>query len=220
MKKQNLFERYHTKTKRDYLGRMENNKVSCMTIASKFDSEYWDGDRQYGYGGYSYDGRWVTLAEELIELYKLNSKSKVLDLGCGKAHLLYEIKKIINCEVIGLDISDYAIKNAPEEIQKNLKVHDMNKSEKLPFKDREFDLVLSLMTLHNFELPELKKNIVEIERVSKNAYLTVESYRSSQELFNLQCWALTCQSFFSPREWEYLLRECCYSGEYEFLFFE
>ena len=27
----------------------------------------------------------------------------------------------------------------------------------------------------------------------------VESYRNEKELFNLQCWALTCESFFPKR---------------------
>ena len=29
----------------------------------------------------------------------------------------------------------------------------------------------------------------------------VESYRNDKELFNLQCWALTCETFLRPEEW-------------------
>ena len=35
----------------------------------------------------------------------------------------------------------------------------------------------------------------------------VESYRSEKELFNLQCWALTCDSFFTPSEWKYIFKK-------------
>ena len=33
-----------------------------------------------------------TYSKKLIKNYKLNNKSKILDVGCGKGYLLYEIK--------------------------------------------------------------------------------------------------------------------------------
>ena len=47
----------------------------------------------------------------------------------------------------------------------------------------------------------------------------VVSYRNNQELFYLQCWALTCESFFSKNEWHWLFREYNYKGYYEFIYF-
>ena len=67
---------------------------------------------------------------------------------------------------------------------------------------------------------KLKSALKEIERVGKNKYIAVESYRNENELFNLQCWALTCESFFSPEEWIWLFNEFDYTGDYEFIFFE
>ena len=60
----------------------------------------------------------------------------------------------------------------------------------------------------------------EIERVGKQKYIVVESYRNVAELFNLQCWALTCEAFYKPREWTWLFREFGYTGDYEFIYFE
>lgn len=197
---------------------MMSSKVECMNVASSFSGEYWDGERKYGYGGYHYDGRWEKIAKAIVHLYGLTSSSKVLELGCGKGYLLYEIKKLINCEIIGMDISDYAIDNSHPEVKSYLTQHDIAK--KLPFEDSHFDLVLSLMTLHNLNLIDLEYSLGEINRVGKSAYITVESYRSNQELFNLQCWALTCKSFFSPDEWEHLFARCNYTKNFEFLFFE
>jgi len=37
---------------------MVDNKNECMIEAKKYDKNFWDGDRRYGYGGYKYDGRW------------------------------------------------------------------------------------------------------------------------------------------------------------------
>jgi hypothetical protein len=53
-------------------------------------------------------------------------------------------------------------------------------------------------------LYELEIAIKEISRVGQNSYIMVESYRNDNELFNLQCWALTCQSFLSEKEWVWL----------------
>ena len=80
----------HKKTKRNYLKRMVNKKVKSMVISKKYSFDYWDGSRSYGYGGYEYDGRWKNVAKKIIKKYKLNKNSKILDLGCGKGHLVYE----------------------------------------------------------------------------------------------------------------------------------
>ena len=90
----NYITQLHKSTKRLYIERMQDNKVECMIEAKKYDFNYWDGDRRYGYGGYKFiDGRWKPVAEIFIKNYNLTNKSKILDVGCGKGFLLYEIKK-------------------------------------------------------------------------------------------------------------------------------
>ena len=107
-----FFTPFHKKTKRDYLGRMIDNKIHCMEKARKFEKDYWDGPRRYGYGGYKYiQGLATPIAKKLIKKYKLNNKSKILDVGCGKGYLLYEIKKLLpKIKVKGFDISRYGLK--------------------------------------------------------------------------------------------------------------
>ena len=90
--KRNFITSLHKSTARNYLGRMINQKVKCMSIAKKYSYDYWDGNRKYGYGGYSYiPGRWKNVARKLIKDYNLKKGSKILDLGCGKSFLLYEM---------------------------------------------------------------------------------------------------------------------------------
>jgi len=215
----NIVTPLHRKTRRDYLARMVDDKVSCMEVAKRYGRDFWDGDRRYGYGGYEYDGRWEAVARQLIEYYGLSSGAKILDVGCGKGFLLYEFWKLLpEAELRGFDISSYAIANAKEEIRDRLFIHHAQSP--FPFEDSEFDLIVSLTTLHNLEIFDLKVALQEIERVGKNKYIVVESYRNSQELFNLQCWALTCESFYSVRGWEWIFEEFGYQGDYEFIFFE
>lgn len=210
----------HKKTKRDYLGRMNDDKIRCMKIAKKYGRDYWDGDRRYGYGGYKYDGRWETVARKLIKKYKLTNKSNVLDVGCGKSFLLYEIKKLLpGISIAGFDISGYGLKHAKKEIRKFLFIHRAEDTP-YPFKNKEFDLVISLNALHNLPLSKLSRALPEIERVGKKKYLSVESFRNESELFNLQCWALTCEAFFSKEDWIFLFKKFGYTGDYEFIYFE
>ena len=214
-----FLQKNHNNTKRNYLQRMQNNKVFCMGIAKKYENQYWDGNRKFGYGGYRYiPGRLTKITKLLITRFKLTNKSKILDIGCGKGFLLYEIKKILpGATVVGLDISKHGIKNCHPSLKNNLKIFDAKK--KLPFKNGQFDLALSFGLYHNFSIFELEKSLKEFSRVSKKNYLMVESYQNDKQLFNLQCWALTCESFFSPKEWEWIFKKFKYKGDYEFIYF-
>ena len=216
----NIVTKLHTATKRDYVQRMLNEKIKCMKIAKKYGKDFWDGKRKYGYGGYKYiPGRWKPVAEKLIKTYKLDSKSKILDVGCGKGFLLHEMKLLEpGIEINGFDISDYAIKNSHKNVKSNIFLHDIRN--KFPFKNKEFDLIISLGVIHNLKVFDIKNAIQEIDRAGKSSYVMVESYRNLKELFNLQCWALTCESFFSTEEWLWLYKSFNYNGDYEFIFFE
>lgn len=216
----NIVTPLHQATSRKYLDRMIDDKVQCMKIAKEYSKDYWDGDRRYGYGGYKYiPGRWKPVAEELIKNYNLNKESSVLDVGCGKGFLLYELKLLIpELKIVGFDISQHGIDSAKENIKENIIIQ--RAEEKYPFEDKKFDLVISLGCLHNLRLNELKASLYEIQRVGKQGYIMLESYRNEQELFNLQCWALTCESFFEKDEWIWLYNEFGYKGDYEFIYFE
>jgi len=209
----------HKRTQRDYIGRMQDEKVHCMIKAKEYEFDYWDGDRRYGYGGYKYDGRWKVVAEKIIDFYDLKPDAKILDVGCGKAHLLYELKQLLpESEICGFDISRHGIGDAPEEIRDFL--FRYRAQDAFPFGDDYFDLVISLGCLHNLRIFELQTAISEIERVGKNKYIMVESYRNEEELFNLQCWALTAESFFDTAEWIWIYDHFGYTGDYEFIYFE
>lgn len=215
----NIITPLHKKAARDYLARMQDEKIKCSKIAREYGFDYWDGDRKYGYGGYTYDGRWSVVAEALIKEYGLKDGASILDVGCGKGFLLYEFKKLLpNAKLVGIDLSQYAKDNAKEEVKDCILVH--RAQDKYPFEDNQFDLVYSNTTLHNLYVNELKTAVQEIERVGKNKFINIESYRNADELFNLQCWALTCEMFFTPDEWVWFYNECGFTGDYEFIYFE
>ena len=210
----------HQATQRDYLARMVDNKVEAMLVAKKYEEDYWDGDRRYGYGGYNYlPGRWKPVAEALIERYELTNESTILDVGCGKGYLLYEIQLLLpGARIAGFDISHHGLASRHAEFRGELSIG--RAEERYPFADKSFDLVISLTTLHNLRLPQLQVALAEIERVGQQGYVMLESYRNELELFNLECWALTAESLLDEGEWIWLYEHFGYTGDYEFIYFE
>ena len=213
----------HKSTQRDYLARVndpEFPKAKAAELAKKFDFDYWDGDRRICYGGYRYlEGRWEKVARAMVEHYDLPAKPKILDIGCGKAFLLYDFLKVVpDAEIHGIDISPYAIANSKEEIRDRLQVGNATQ---LPWPDDYFDLVISITTLHNLHVYDLDPALREMERVGKaNKYLCVESYRNEQEKANLLYWQVTCEAFNTPQEWEWWFNQTGYSGDHSFIYFE
>jgi SAM-dependent methyltransferase len=220
MKRVDFISELHTSTKRDYVQRVvEHDKAECATKAKQFGFDFWDGERHYGYGGYHYDGRWRPMAEKLAQHYGLKAGDRILDVGCGKAFLLYELTQVVpGCEVVGLDISAYALEHAKEEVRPFL---HQGTAATLQFPDNHFDFVFSINTLHNLYCFELGQAIAEVERVGKKEKLIiVESYRNEKEKANMLYWQLTCESFFTLDEWQWWSDQSHYSGDWDFIFFE
>ena len=211
----------HRSTVRDYLARVtEHDKAECASVAKRFGEEYWDGERHFGYGGYFYDGRWRPVAERIADHYGLKAGDRVLDVGCGKAYILYELTQVVpGLDVVGVDVSKYGLAHAKEELRDNL---HLASATDLPFADGTFDVALSLATFHNLYLFDAIQALREIQRVcpSPRKYVMVESYRNEREKANLLYWQLTCESFFTPDEWKWCFNQAGYDGDYGFIYFE
>jgi ubiquinone/menaquinone biosynthesis C-methylase UbiE len=220
MARLDFISKLHTRTERDYIQRVvEHDKAACAEVAKKWGFDYWDGERQFGYGGMHYDGRWRPVAEEMAAHYGLKAGDRILDVGCGKGFLLYEFTQAVpGIEVTGLDISEYGIANAKEEVQSNLKIGDCTQ---LSFETGSFDFVYSINTFHNLYNFELMAALKEMQRVGNGQrYICIESYRNEQEKANLLYWQLTCETFFTPEEWRWFYDQAGYDGDEDYIFFE
>mgnify|MGYP001210943597 CR=1 FL=1 len=124
MEEVNLLANY-PKTKRNLKAAAQERTDYERQIARKFDKDFFDGERRFGYGGYKYiEGLLTPMAHEILKVYEIKDNSKVLDAGCGKGFLLYEMKKIKpSIQVAGYDCSSYAIENCKSELRGNLFVH-------------------------------------------------------------------------------------------------
>jgi len=204
----------YPKTKRDLKQRADSKTEADRTIARQFGKEFFDGDRKHGYGGFNYMSRfWQPVIPTFIKHFNLNENSKVLDVGCAKGFMLFDMKEAIpNITIEGIDISSYAIENAKEEIKQFLRVGN---AKELPYEDNSFDVVISINTIHNLEKKECAKALQEIQRVSREkSFITVDAYRNEEEKEAMYAWNLTAKTIMSVDEWIAFFEEVGYTGDY------
>lgn len=182
-------------------------------VAKKFGREYFDGDRTQGYGGYRYDGRWVAVAQRMVEHFGLRPGDRILDVGCAKGFLLHDFQQVLpGVSVAGLDISEYGLDHAMDDVKPYLV---RGTAQRLPFTDKSFDLVVSINTVHNLELDACRDAICEMERVSRGyKYLQVDSWLTEEQHENFLRWQLTALTYFDPQTWKQLFRDANYSGDF------
>jgi ubiquinone/menaquinone biosynthesis C-methylase UbiE len=201
------------RTKRNIQKRFEDKDPEVIAIAKQYGEKYFDGPREYGYGGYRYDGRWLPVARDIITHFGLKPGMRVLDVGCAKGFLVKDL--MLACpglEVFGLDVSLYALTHREPEVAGRLL---KGTAEMLPFPDSSFDCVLSINTVHNFERPRAIEVMREIQRLSGGkAFVQVDSYRTPQEREVFVSWVLTAEFHGYPEDWEQLFTEAGYSGDY------
>ena len=191
----NLLKSY-PKSNRDISERAKKSEED-RTIARRFDQDFFDGDRRYGYGGYKYNPiYWTEVTKDIINYWSLDNSHSLLDVGCGKGFMLFDFKKRLPLmKLKGIDISSYAIKNAKPEIKHCLEVSD---AKELKFDDRSFDFIISINTIHNLEIEECINSIKEIERVKKiGSFIMVDAYNNLPEKQRMMDWNLTAKTILS-----------------------
>jgi SAM-dependent methyltransferase len=204
----------YPKSKRNVEDRGQSKTEEDRRIARKFGEEFFDGDRRQGYGGFNYLSRfWQPVIPTLRQHFGLSAGSSVLDVGCAKGFMMHDMAELVpGITVKGVDISEYAIANAIEDMKPHVQVAD---ARKLPFADNAFDVVISINTIHNLVREECGQALREIQRVSKGrAYITVDAYHTEEEKERMFAWNLTAQTIMHVDEWKAFFEEVGYTGEY------
>ncbi len=209
----NLMKNY-PKSKRDIKSRGNSKTQVDRKIAREFGKEFFDGNRSQGYGGFNYDPKyWKEVIPDFQKHFNLSSKDSILDVGCAKGFMIFDFERLIpGISVRGVDISNYAIENAKLEVRKKCSVAN---AKKLPFSDNSFDIVISITTLHNLEMEDLKVSLNEIQRVSRRgSFITLDAYRNEEERIAMESWNLTARTMLHVDEWKKLFKEVGYEGDY------
>ena len=195
------------------VGARLKSKEENRNLALQFGREYFDGTREQGYGGYSYDGRYVAVAKRAIEHWKLKPGDRVLDIGCAKGFLVKDLRDALpGLEVIGIDISDYALENSHPDVKKYL---SKASCDDLPFSNNYFSAVLAINTLHNLDRDGCRRSLREIERVCPGrGFVQVDAYRTEAERELFFEWMLTAKTFDTPVGWLELFEIAGFTGNY------
>src|SRR3546814_12720989 len=185
------------RSKRNVQARQHARTDEHIRISREYGETYFDGPREYGYGGFRHDGRWVLVAEYMIAHFGLKPGMRVLEVGAAKGFLVKDF--MIACpglEAFGLDVSRSALDHCEPEVVGRLHLGD---ARSLPFPDGSFDAVVSINTLHNLPRDGVIAALREIMRVTRgrNAFVQVDSYRDEAQRLLFLDWVLTDRK--SPR---------------------
>jgi SAM-dependent methyltransferase len=204
----------YPKAKRNLEERAASKTDADRAIARQFGREFFDGDRNHGYGGFNYFPRfWQPVIPTFQQHWGLDANSTILDVGCAKGFMLHDFLELIpGITVKGIDISAYAIEHALDDVRPHVQVAN---AIELPFPDNAFDVIISINTIHNLEREDCAASLKEIERVSsKGSFITVDAYRNSQEKERMYAWNLTAKTIMSVDEWVEFFKEVGYTGDY------
>jgi SAM-dependent methyltransferase len=207
----NLLAKY-PRAKRNLTARKQAQEQS-RAIARQFGREYFDGTREQGYGGYRYDGRWLPIARDMAEHFKLKAGDRVLDIGCAKGFLMRDLMEVVpGLEVWGLEISQYAIENCHADARGRIL---RGTAQNLPFADASFAAALSINVIHNLGYDACVEAVREMERIAPgHGYIQVDAYRNDNERDIFLDWVLTADTFGKPEMWRELFHRANYTGDY------
>ncbi len=181
--------------------------------ALKFGAEYFDGAREQGYGGYHYDGRWVPVARDIVEHFRLGPGDRVLDVGCAKGFLAKDLMAVCpGLRVYGLDISEYALRRCAAEVTDRVV---RGTADRLPFENGSFQAVVCINVIHNLNRERCIATLREIERLAPGrGYVQVDAYRTEAERELFLGWVLTAVTFLNTEGWRSMFAEAGYTGDY------
>lgn len=199
------------KCSRNIKARANAKTEEHIRISREYGKMYFDGPREYGYGGYHYDGRWIPVVRDIISHFDLKAGDRVLDVGCAKGFLVKDLLAL-GINAYGIDISEYALMHCEPEVTGRL---HLGSADRLPFPDNSFSAVISINTIHNLPRPRCLQAIKEIQRLAPGkGFIQVDSYRTPLEKEIFESWVLTAEFYDYPDGWLKLFEEAGYTGDY------
>lgn len=197
--------------KRNVAKRSDGKNPEVIAASREYGELYFDGPREYGYGGYRYDGRWVPIAKDIVSHFGLKQGDRLLDVGCAKGFLVKDLVAI-GIDAYGIDVSKYALMNCEPEVVGRLQI---GSCDDLPFPDGSFDAVVAINTIHNLDRAGCVRAIREIERLAPGkGFIQVDSYHTPEQKEIFESWVLTANFHDFPDGWLKVFDEAGYTGDW------
>lgn len=199
------------KGKRNVKARETAKTAEHVRISREYGEAYFDGPREYGYGGYRYDGRWQPVAKDIVAHFGLKPGDRVLDVGCAKGFLVKDLLAL-GIDAYGVDVSRYALLHCEREAIGRL---HLGSADSLPFPDGSFAAVLAINSIHNLPRERCKTALREMQRLAPGkGFVQVDSYRTPAQKEVFESWVLTAEFHDYPDAWVSLFREAGYTGDW------
>lgn len=112
--------------------------LSALIKADGFDT---------GFGDYDAPA-WREMVKDAFDKIHIDDTSTVLEIGCGSGAFLYEISKLSNCSIFGIDYSESLLANAQKFIPKG--IFSVSEAKNIPFDNASFDAILSHAVFYYF----------------------------------------------------------------------
>ena len=145
------------------------------TVIKNWDNKNWLSSRDYI----------STFNKFLLKFNKLNSKSKILDIGCGRGKIIGSLKSKLKLKSkpIGIDIVNHRDKD------KRINFKKMNVMSFFSTNKKKFDLILIKQTIHLLKLNEIKTLLMKmnksLEPKGKVLIFTLDPLNNEIPNFNL-----------------------------------
>jgi len=210
----NLLKSYPTNKIKRYVGRGIRT-IDHRILASLREKDFFDGDRNCGYGGFYYDGRWESVAKEIIKKYKLKRNSKFLQISAEKGFLMYDILKLNpNIRVYGLETSNYAISKSLIKVRNKIKKVKEYSNLKI---NKKFDFVLALGVIYTMTLGDAIKCLKFIQKVARGkSFITLATYNNDIDYWLFKDWTVLGTTLLKRKDWKKVLKYAGYTGDFFF----
>ncbi len=189
--------------------------IKSRIIAAYRGKDYYDGDRNNGYGGFNYDQRWIAIAQDICKEYNLDDTSAFLHIGCEKGFFLHDLHALYpQMKLRGTELSQYALENSMPSIKPFTQYAPFTN---LPFKDQEFDFVFAISVVYTLNLVDAMQCLREIQRVGKGkSFVTLAAYRTEEEFRLFRYWTVLGCTILHEDDWVEVLKHVGYTGDYKF----
>lgn len=126
----------------------------------------------------------------LLKAVKRLKPESILEVGCGFGrNLRWLVSQGLNpAKLSGVDISPRLLSLAVKQLPKTVRLQQANVL-KLPFSQRQFDLVFTHGLLMHLSPRQLARALTELTRVSKKHLILIEEIRSRPRQLNYFTWA-------------------------------
>ena len=189
--------------------------ITKKVLANNFGYDFYDGDRENGYGGFKYDGRWKKFLIKIIKKYKLNKNSRVLDISAKKGFFMHDLTLLVpGIKVYGVEDHKYPIITSMKSVKGNIKL--LKSYCDIDYKKDFFDFVHAHNAIYRYSFRDLIKIIKIISKISKKAHITIPSYSNNLDRIKFLDWSLHGAVLLKKKEWRELFKNLGYKGDYYF----